>query len=152
MIVGTGISELVDGPEKSMKFDLEEMKTQEARWYLQLPKIHDVVGSFDSIKEIEKARPSWMQAHPPSIENKDVHPGPKNKKAQKISIVEEIDENGNADEGEDEDENLIPYEKPDDDTDDDDEDPTLVQRNKPIAPVFVLSITRIPKRPSLIIF
>lgn len=140
MIVGTGISELLDGPEKSMKFDLEEMKTQEAQWYLSLPKISDEVGSFESMQEIEKARPSWMQAHRPQHENTNSRSGPKNTKAQKISFVEEIDESENADEMEDEDEDLIPYEKPDDDTDDDDEDPTLVQRNKPIAPVFVSPI------------
>ncbi|KAJ5173076.1 hypothetical protein N7492_005669 [Penicillium capsulatum] len=134
MIVGTGISELTDGPEKSMKFDLE-MKTQEAQWYLSLPKIHDEVGSFDSIKDIETGRPSWMQAHPPQVEKSDTRPGIKNKKDQKISFVEEIGENENTEE--DEDEDLIPYEKPDDDVDDEEDDSTIVQQKKPTAPVYI---------------
>lgn len=139
MIVGTGISELMDGPEKSMKFDLDEMKTQEAQWYLNLPKVHDEIGSFESIKELESSRPSWMQARPAPVEPK-IPASSKTKQDKKISFVEEVDED---DYQEEEDEDLIPYEKPDEDEDDDDEDPTLIQRNKPSAPVSVFHARRI---------
>lgn len=117
-----------------MKFDLEEMQSEEAHWYLNLTKVQDEAGSFDSIKALQKTRPSLQQP------SKDYHPRSKTKPSAKSSLpptskivaIEEIDDSG---EESDEDEDLIPYEKPDDDAEDEDEDPTLVQRNKPTAPV-----------------
>lgn len=117
-----------------MKFDLEEMQSEEAHWYLSLTKAQDKTGSFDSIKALQETRPSLQQL------SKDYHPRSKTKQSaksnppptSKIVAIEEIDNSG---EESDEVEDLIPYEKPDDDAEDEDEDPTLVQRNKPTAPV-----------------
>lgn len=125
MIVGTSMSELVEEPGKSMKFDLEEMQSAETQWYLSLIKSRDDVGSFESIKSLLKADES---SSPPS----------KAKGFKSRSRPQRIVEIISDDEDEDdelEDEDLIPYEKPDDDAEDDDEDATLVQRNKPTAPV-----------------
>ncbi|KAJ5595224.1 uncharacterized protein N7459_001432 [Penicillium hispanicum] len=136
MIVGTGISELMEEPGKAMKFDLEEMQTEEANWLLDLSKVQDEPGSFDTIKALQETR----SVLPQSTKDACCHPSderdtrPNRSQKSKIVAIEEIDD---SNDDTDEDEDLMPYEKPDDDADDDDEDPTLVQRNKPTAPVYI---------------
>lgn len=125
MIVGTGMSELVEEPGKSMKFDLEEMQSAETQWYLSLIKTRDDVGSFESMKSLSRAD-EFLSA-PPKANN----PKPLSRPQRIVEVIS--DDEDEDDEPEDED--LIPYEKPDDDAEDDDEDATLVQRNKPTAPV-----------------
>ena len=133
MIVGTGISELIEEPDKVLKFDLEEMRSEEALWYSHLTKVQDGVGSPESIKALQEVFPE---------EPETVHSKPSQKpKAQfsrqhtsKIVAIEEV-EDSDEEEEEEEDDDLIPYEKPDDDAYDSDDDPTLIQRNKPTAPV-----------------
>lgn len=135
MIVGTGISEIIEEPGKSLKFDLEEMRTEEARWYLSLTKVQDQVGLRETIKTLQRQQSKThmkTQEAARSSSHKHQKPGPGPQQRSKIVAIEEIDDSSDAT---DEDEDLIPYEKPDDDAEDDDEDPTLVQRNKPIAPV-----------------
>lgn len=132
MIVGTGISALVEQPDKVLKFDLDEMKSEEAQWYLNLTNVHDQLGSPGSIKTLQVVQ----SARPETIQPK---PAPKAKAhaqrlgTSKIVAIEEIEDSGEDDD--DDDDDLIPYEKPDDDAYDSDDDPTLIQRNKPIAPV-----------------
>jgi telomere length regulation protein len=131
MIVGTGMSGLIEEPDKALKFDLEEMRSEEAHWFLNLTKVQDDAGSFESIKILQEA----LSAR---LEPTRSRPAPKSKPSaqhqgtSKIVAIEEIED---TDEEEEEDDDLIPYEKPDDDAYDSDEDPTLIQRNKPIAPV-----------------
>lgn len=135
MIVGTGISEIIEEPGKSLKFDLEEMKSDEAFWYLNLTKVQDNVGSRESIKELysQQSKASQKTQREPRASNtKKSEPRSGHQQRSKIVAIEEIDDSSDASDGDDD---LIPYEKPDDDAEDDDEDPTLVQRNKPIAPV-----------------
>ncbi|KAJ5914843.1 hypothetical protein N7504_003726 [Penicillium tannophilum] len=127
MIVGTGMSELVEEPGKSMKFDLEEMQSAETQWYLSLIKTRDDVGSFESMKSLSRAD-EFLSA-PPKANN----PKPLSRPQRIVEVIS--DDEDEDDEPEDED--LIPYEKPDDDAEDDDEDATLVQRNKPTAPVYI---------------
>ena len=130
LIVGTAISELVEQPGKAMKFDLEEMESEEAAWYMNLIKTKDTLGSLDSIR-LQK---DSIQKSAKSSSSKPTAPKqPRaNQNPVKTVSIEEIEESENEDE---EDEDLVPYEKPDDDPSDDDDDPTLVQRNKPTAPV-----------------
>lgn len=127
------MSELIEEPGKSMKFDLEEMQGEEAHWYLSLSKAKDEVGSGESIKALQKRQSTMQQpapdARPPTAKSDSRYKRPQ---TSKIVAIEEIDDSG---EETDEDEDLIPYEKPDDDAEDEDEDPTLVQRNKPTTPV-----------------
>lgn len=124
----------MEEPGKSMKFDLEEMQSEEALWYLSLPKTQDEAGSFDSMKALQKAQPQLQQPSKESRAHLNEKPStrPSHPQTSRIVAIEEIDDNGEETE---EDEDLIPYEKPDDDAEDEDEDPTLVQRNKPTAPV-----------------
>lgn len=127
MIVGTGISALIEEPDKALKFDLEEMKSEEAYWYLGLTKLKDEVGLPDSISTLQEAQSARPEppGTKPSTKSKPPRQG-----TSKIVAIEEI-----KDSDEEEYDDLIPYEKPDDDAYDSDEDPTLIQRNKPTAPV-----------------
>jgi telomere length regulation protein len=134
MIIGTGMSELIEEPGKAMKFDLEEMRSEEALWYLSLIKVCDELGSPDSIKSLQTRQSTAQQPTQETRSHQPKKPNARSSRPQmsKIIVIEEIDDSG---EETDEDVDLIPYEKPDDDAEDDDEDPTLVQRNKPTAPV-----------------
>ncbi|KAJ5613259.1 hypothetical protein N7510_006453 [Penicillium lagena] len=133
MIVGTGMSRLIEEPGKAMEFDLEEMRGEEAHRYLSLITVQDEVGSLESIRSIQDLR----QLPQPKVKatlSKRTPQAKSRPQTGKIVAIEEIDD---SDEGTDEDEDLIPYEKPDADASDSDEDPTLVQRNKPTAPVYI---------------
>lgn len=131
MVVGTGMSRLIEEPGKAMEFDLEEMRGEEAHRYLNLITIQDEVGSLDSIKSIRDLR-QLQQPKAKATHSKRAPPAKGRPQTGKIVAIEEIDD---SDEETDEDEDLVPYEKPDADASDSDEDPTLVQRNKPTAPV-----------------
>ncbi|KAK1140063.1 telomere binding protein [Aspergillus melleus] len=135
MIIGTAISELVEEPGKAMKFDLEEMDSDEAQWYLGLIKTQDTVGSLESIRSPQTSTSKSQSQTPKNISSTTGAKQP-NRQRVKIMSIEEIDEDGRA-ESEDEDDDLIPYEKPDEDPSDSDDDPTLIQRNKPTAPVYI---------------
>lgn len=136
MLIGTTISQLIEQQGKGMRFDLEEMESDEAHWYLDLAKLHDSVGSIESIKSLRG---------PPATTEKDTkhrtsrtNIPKKDTRRAKIVAIEEVNDSDQEDE---EDEDLIPYEKPDEDPSDSDDDPTLVQRNKPTAPVYVTKRT-----------
>ncbi|EPS33407.1 hypothetical protein PDE_08369 [Penicillium oxalicum 114-2] len=136
MIVGTGISQLIEKPGNSMKFDLDEMRSDEAMSYLGLTKVQDAVGSVESIQELRHESSTTKQRTREARTSKEAGSQPNRIQPQtsKIVTIEEIDDSG-EDIGSDGD--LLPYEKPDDDMEDDDDDPTLVQRNKPSAPVYI---------------
>ncbi|KAL2870621.1 telomere length regulation TEL2 family protein [Aspergillus lucknowensis] len=138
MIIGTAISQLIEEPGKAMRFDLEDMESSEAEWYLSLVQIEDNIGPLDLIKSREHIVTEWTQRPikgPISVNTSRPSKNP-SQGAAKIVAIEEIDDSF-GDEDEDEDEDLIPYEKPDEDPSDSDDDPTLVQRNKPTAPVYI---------------
>jgi telomere length regulation protein len=107
------------------------MQGEEADRYLNLITIQDEIGSLESIKSIRDPRqlpqPKAKATHPKRASQAKSRP-----QTGKIVAIEEIDD---SNDGTDEDEDLVPYEKPDIDASDSDEDPTLVQRNKPSAPV-----------------
>ncbi|KAJ5665821.1 uncharacterized protein N7477_008269 [Penicillium maclennaniae] len=136
MIVGNGMSELIEEPGKAMKFDLEEMQSEEALFYLSLVKVYDELGTAESIKSLQSKRPKAPQPtqEARSSQSKKSNARSSRPQTSKIVAIEEIEDSGDETE---EDLDLIPYEKPDDDASDDDEDPTLVQRNKPTAPVYI---------------
>ncbi|KAH0544155.1 hypothetical protein FGG08_001600 [Glutinoglossum americanum] len=126
MAVGTAISNLVDRPDKKMSFGIEEMESPEAVWYKSLTNVQDQIGPI-----------SGLMTTATDKTKRDTTPSPTNSRTKqpmestsKIVHIEEI-------ESDDDDDGLIPYEKPDSDEEDEDEDPTLVQRNKPTAPVYI---------------
>ncbi|SLM40090.1 Telomere length regulation protein, conserved domain [Lasallia pustulata] len=138
MIVGATVSEVVDPPDKRLAFSSEEMNNTEGQWYRSLFKVQDHIGSVDDIK------PHFLTTAPQHTNRKRTKPvddkGGKQLSpisnnpttTSKIISIEEV-----YDEVDSEDEDLLMYEKPDSESDDEDEDPTLVQRNKPTAPVYI---------------
>ncbi|KAL2840690.1 telomere length regulation protein-domain-containing protein [Aspergillus pseudoustus] len=133
MLIGTAISQLIEEPGKGMKFDLEEMESAEAEWYLSLIRCEDSIGSLGPIKlqgnsATEPKQKATFASH--------FRPFKKSGQTATTKIVA-IEERDDSDEEEGEDEDLVPYEKPDEDPSDSDDDPTLVERNKPTAPVYI---------------
>ncbi len=136
MIIGVAVSDLVDTPDKKMKFSMSEMENHDAHWYRSLTGVQDSIGSTKDLKlaHLEKAGSSIsINKIPRSKPDRNGVLGnrpPASKVGSKIISIEEVGEQDDV-----EDDDLVAYEKPDSDEEDQDEDPTLVQRNKPTAPV-----------------
>ncbi|KAF6841477.1 telomere length regulation protein [Colletotrichum plurivorum] len=131
LAVGEAISGLVDGNDIKLDFKMEEMETDEAKFYKNLVKVTDNVGPVDPLitlpatEEAKQATPAKKSLPKPA-------PRPKKQPAAPSKfIIQEVSDS------ESEDEDLVPYAKPDDDSEDSDEDPTLVRRDKPKAPVYI---------------
>ncbi|KAG9858417.1 hypothetical protein KCU98_g760, partial [Aureobasidium melanogenum] len=139
MIVGMAISDLVDKPGTKMNFDIDDLKTAEGKWYQRLVKVDDKIGDHTNIKEVFGAnkvteRDSATTSSPDSTK-KPVQTKPKPKpiiqeEPQGPRIMEVQDDS-------EEDDDLVPYAKPDSDPEDEDEDPTMINRDKPKAPVYI---------------
>lgn len=131
MIAGTAISELVDSKEKRMNFSTEEINSTEAQWYRRLTQLTDTVGSIGDLK------PSISTLSGPSSSSSRNEPssGKLSKSSIKTASTSKIISIEELDNSESEDEDLVMYEKPDSDPSDSDEDATLVQRDRPVAPV-----------------
>ncbi len=130
MVVGEALSGLVEKPEKQMRFKVEELETTEAQWYKSLTSVQDTIGSVDVIKNGKLAQIPQVTAKPRSDKLGSMPITPQAN--SKIIAIQELDNDDES--GEDD---LVPYAKPDSDAEDSDEDPTLVQRNKPTAPVYI---------------
>lgn len=131
MVVGTAFSELVDPTDKRMAFSTDEMDSSDGQWYRSLTIVNDSLGSVEDLKS---ASASLNESSVQPIRSIDSSNSGRSKKSaqtsSKVISIEEID-----DSSESEAEDLPMYEKPDSDPEDEDEDPTLVQRNRPTAPV-----------------
>ncbi|KAF2806631.1 uncharacterized protein BDZ99DRAFT_448045 [Mytilinidion resinicola] len=141
IVVGTVISEFVDTPDKRMKFELDKVEAGEVKWYKQLTQVQDPLGNPSDLISPDTKR---TETHDKSKQNlkktqqqpKAPHPKVGSKRTAVDSsqivgprIVEILDSS--------EDDDLVPYGKPDSDPEDEDDDPTMVQRNKPTAPVYI---------------
>ncbi|KAI1143221.1 telomere length regulation protein-domain-containing protein [Hypoxylon sp. FL0543] len=131
MVVGEALSGLVHGKETKLDFKMDEMDTEEARWYKYLVQISDKPGPLDPLRELDSL-PKPAGAPKPARARKTASQRPAKPPAQSGFIIEEIEDD---EEGEDPD--LVPYAKPDSDAEDSDEDATLVNRDKPKAPVYI---------------
>ncbi|RCI15127.1 hypothetical protein L249_6368 [Ophiocordyceps polyrhachis-furcata BCC 54312] len=131
MVVGEILSALAEGKAKKLDFHMEEMETDEADWLKGLTKTEDHAGSFDSLVSSQDSAPPTSRSVPtvPKPQHK-VRPKPGPVAPLPKAIIEEIDSS------DDDDDDLVPYAKGSDPEDSDD-DATLVQRNKPRAPVYV---------------
>jgi telomere length regulation protein len=129
--IGTAISKLVDKPDLQLKIELDGNEATEAKWYEQLTRVNDKIGS---IADLTKKRTIMVPKSQPALKPKAV---------PRISTVPAITEVKGPrvvevlSESEDEDNDLVAYEKPDSDPEDEDEDPTDINRNKPTAPVYI---------------
>ncbi|KAJ9668907.1 telomere binding protein [Coniosporium apollinis] len=151
MVVGMSVSALVDKPGNQMKFDLEELETVEARWYQDLVHVNDQIGSIDDlvldVKRTEVASISAPEQALQSSSRKSIGKGALKKQTASVPRHSHAKSSHNdaipaglrivelSDDSEEDD--LVPYAKPDSDPEDDDPDPTLVQRNRPTAPVYI---------------
>ena len=132
MVLGNAVSELVDAKDKRMVFTAEELNSPDGQWYTNLTKIHDTIGLIKDLKPVETSSAKSLGKRSRSVTNSAKSTQltkPPNASSRIISIEEINDSSGS------ESEDLPMYEKPDSDPSDEDEDPTLVQRNKPTAPV-----------------
>ncbi|TDZ58320.1 DNA replication checkpoint protein tel2 [Colletotrichum trifolii] len=131
MAVGEALSGLVDGGEKKLDFKMEEMETEEAKFYKDLVKVTDQPGPVDplvTLPEPEKPQPSVPKpSRPKTVPKSQKQPAA----APSKFIIQEVSNS------ESEDEDLVPYARPADDAEDSDEDPTLIRRDKPKAPVYI---------------
>lgn len=143
MVVGMALSGLIDKPENRMVFDNDEVRTEQANWYLELTHVDDKPGSLQDFRNtfassIGPTTKSALTIKKNSIRKVDANavPKPKPKAHGKrvttssgLKIVELDDEEKEDD--------LIPYAKPDSDPSDSEEDPTIIQRSKPRPPVYI---------------
>ena len=136
MFVGTAISELVDPKGKQLNFSTEEIDSTDGQWYRSLTHVQDDVGSIEDLKPTiadPKSKTASTTKAKPQLQKLDkLSSGERS--ASKIITIEEVEDKSGSEE-----DDLVAYEKPDSDVSDEDEDATLVQRNKPTAPVFVKS-------------
>ena len=131
MVLGTAFSELVDPKDKRMAFSTDEMDSSDGQWYRSLTAVNDSLGLVEDLKSA--SAPLNESSVQPKRSTDGSSLGRSKKSVQtssKVISIEEID-----DSSESEAEDLPMYEKPDSDPEDEDEDPTLVQRNRPTAPV-----------------
>ena len=133
MAVGNAISALVDPPDKRINFSMEGASKDKAIQYQQLTETYDVVGSLEALK------PAVPQGGTPLATRKNTESQKVTRttsngqlgKTSKIISIQELSDDSTS-----EDESLPVYDRADfDEDDEEDEDPTLVQRNKPTAPV-----------------
>lgn len=137
LVVGESLSTLMDDKSQKLDFHMEEMDTEEAQWLKSLTNVFDEIGSIEPILKAEIAElPVKRENRPPQKRMQKPKAKPKSKPEPKISTIKPIaiiEEIGSSDDSE---EDLIPYAK-DSDEEDSDDDATLVQRNKPKAPVYI---------------
>lgn len=127
--VGAAISKMVDKPELQLKFELEGAELTEASWYEQLTKVNDALGNLSDLQVADQGAAAASKAQ------RNTKPSLKPSKLamteiQGPRVIEVLSDS-------EEDDDLMAYEKPDSDHEDSDDDPTIVNRNKPTAPVYI---------------
>ncbi|KAK1059869.1 telomere binding protein [Friedmanniomyces endolithicus] len=160
MVVATAISGLVDRDGSRMNFGVDEMRTEEASWYLRLVKVEDRIGTLSDFqvmlvrreKDLEAAqnRPPSLAKPPHQLAGKPVFGPPRPPTPAQTEVIGEKVTEILDDISDEEDDDLKPYAKPDSDAEDSDEDATLVNRNKARPPVYVrdlMSMLRDDKTP-----
>jgi telomere length regulation protein len=140
MAIGVAISKMVDKPELQLNFEFEGDEAVEAKWYEALTKTDDKMGRIEDFKTAKVGVVSGQramkhgdikQATQKTANKKSIRESSSQTEITGPRIVELIDESS------DEDDDLMPYEKPDSDPEDETDDPTEINRNKPSAPVYI---------------
>ncbi|GAB1310803.1 telomere binding protein [Madurella fahalii] len=132
MVVGEGLSALVDKGDKRLNFKMEETEEDEGRWYKGLTGVSDEIGSLDPMLKPNMDVPQRKPKGPQKSLKRPITQPP-----QTGFIIEEL-----SDEGAPEEDDIVPYAKPDSDAEDSDDDPTLVRRDKPRAPVYIRDLIK----------
>ncbi|EMC95450.1 hypothetical protein BAUCODRAFT_40554, partial [Baudoinia panamericana UAMH 10762] len=135
MIVATSISSLVDKEGSRMDFATNDVRTEEAVWYLGLVRVQDGIGSLQDFSRLIHNITAGKRLPPQPVFGPPRPPPPP---VQSEVIGEKVTEIVDADdEDEQNNDGLKPYAKPDSDPEDSDDDATLVNRNKPRPPVYI---------------
>ncbi|KAL8718539.1 MAG: hypothetical protein Q9225_004329, partial [Loekoesia sp. 1 TL-2023] len=135
MYVGTAISELVDPVDKRMSFSSEELTNAQGKRYLGLTKLQNRLGLIEDLKRgaiATKATKSPAKKTSAVRQVTSVSRKGQAGKTSKIISIEELESESNS-----EDDDLPLYAKSDSDASDSDEDPTVINRDKPTAPVYI---------------
>ncbi|KAK8138513.1 telomere length regulation protein [Apiospora sp. TS-2023a] len=134
MVVGEALSGLIHNEDKRLNFHMDMTATGEGKWYKSLVTVADKIGPISPLKsqEIPKEKPA---APKPKKEIPKSAPKPARSMPQSGFIIEEIEDDDET--GEEEDDDMVAYAKPDSDEEDEDDDPTMINRNKPKAPVYI---------------
>lgn len=143
MVVGVGISQCVDAPGSVLKFDVEDMDTEAVKELLGLTKIQDQIGLLDDLRSSESTKQQTVPKKRKIIQPQPRKATPKtNQQESKILSIEEISSSS------DNEDDLVPYQKPHSDPEDSDEDPTLLNRDKPKAPIYIVDLIKQLQLPS----
>ncbi|KAK4659258.1 telomere binding protein [Podospora pseudocomata] len=135
MWMGEALSNLVDKGDKRLNFNTEGEFDEMATWYKGLTQVSDEIGSMEPLFESPPTiRPKRKTS--PSKAAKTA-PRPPGQHPQTGFIIEEL-----SDEEGPEEDDLVPYAKPESDEEDSDDDPTLIRRDKPKAPVYIRDLIR----------
>ena len=130
------ISQLVDEPDNVMNFGVDEVTTDEAKSWLQLVNVDDQPGGIDDLKNASAEPQRRLGGISPTRPVQTKSSKSTRGNSSKIISIEEVDED------EESDVDLIAYQKPDEDPPDSDEDPTLINRSKPRAPVYIADLVK----------
>ncbi|KAK4157865.1 telomere length regulation protein-domain-containing protein [Chaetomidium leptoderma] len=132
MVVGEALSGIVDKGDKRLNFKMEETDQEEGTWYKGLTQVSDEAGPLDPLLD---ARVDIPQRKPKDQRKPSKRPAPQ--PPQTGFIIEEL-----SDEEAPEEDDIVPYAKPDSDAEDSDDDATLVRRDKPKAPVYIRDLIK----------
>ena len=132
MVVGNAILELTNSSDTKPIFRSEDMNSSEAQWYKGLTSVNDAIWSINDLKSsLDPLNKTLMRKTKSKVAEEKFKPGRSSmKSSSKIISIEEVDSSSES-----EVDGLPTYEKPDSDPSDEDEDPTLIQRDRPTAPV-----------------
>ena len=148
MVVGTALSSLVDKEGARMNFGTEEMRSEDAKSWLELVKVEDTVGTLQEFAALLDAQDKRLMTprrmknkqereQLPKINGKQVYGPPRPPTPVQTEVIGEKVEEVLDGDSNDEEDDLRPYAKPDSDPEDSDEDATLVNRNKARKPVYI---------------
>ena len=143
MLVGTGMSRSIDELSKALKFDIEEMNSAESKEMLGLLEVQDSIGTLDQLKKQNetlsesKAVPKKQKTSTSKLKQQA-----KAGQSSRILSIEEVSTSS------DDEDDLVPYQKPREDPEDSDEDPTLINRDKPRAPLYIPDLIKQMQSPS----
>ncbi|KAI0515213.1 telomere length regulation protein [Xylaria bambusicola] len=132
MAVGEALSGLIHAKDTKLDFKMEEMATDEADWYKSLVHVSDKAGPLDPLRTSMFSSQPNNPKQPAKLAKEQRAPPSKKNMTKTGFIIEEVE-----DDEKQEDPDLMPYAKPDSDAEDSDDDPTLINRDKPKAPVYI---------------
>lgn len=137
MVVGVAMSQCVDEPGRVMNFQVEEMETIEVKDLLALSRIRDLIGKVDGLKHLTTHKDENS-----TVQKKPKKPTPNKSRGERPELITKVMAIEEVETSSDDEDDLIPYQKLVDDPDDSDEDPTLINRDKVKAPIYITDLIK----------